>query len=192
MGRRHHVSYATDQREDILRAADIFLLNGVHIETGSHKHAIQGTYFLYVWEPAGNRVELASAGARRVLAPALAAGEVDPGGPDEGAGPGAEDHRVVPHRWTPAGGALRCLARPHGHGTGREEGALPPSLRDSPGIFGARGRTGGGDGGCCSGRGAGGSSAGWWRPRATRPRCASTCATPARSPPPAFSPPADG
>lgn len=35
------------------------------------------------------------------------------------------------------------------------------------------------------------SSAGWWRPRATRPRCASTCATPARSPPPAFSPPAD-
>ena len=43
MGRRHHVSYATDQREDILRAADIFLLNGVHIDTGSHKHAIQGT-----------------------------------------------------------------------------------------------------------------------------------------------------
>ena len=69
MGRRHHVTYATDQREDILRAADIFLQNGVHIETGPHKHAIQGTYFLYVWEPAGNRVELASAGARWVLAP---------------------------------------------------------------------------------------------------------------------------
>jgi catechol 2,3-dioxygenase len=68
-GRLHHVTYAADQREDILRAADIFLENGVHIETGPHKHAIQGTFFLYVWEPAGNRVELANAGARLILAP---------------------------------------------------------------------------------------------------------------------------
>ncbi|MFH5776947.1 VOC family protein [Paracoccus sp. NGMCC 1.201697] len=68
-GRLHHVTYATDQREDILRAADIFLQNGIHIETGPHKHAIQGTFFLYVWEPAGNRVELANAGARLILAP---------------------------------------------------------------------------------------------------------------------------
>jgi catechol 2,3-dioxygenase len=67
--RLHHVTYATDQREDILRAADIFLQNGVHIETGPHKHAIQGTFFLYVWEPAGNRVELANAGARLILDP---------------------------------------------------------------------------------------------------------------------------
>lgn len=68
-GRLHHVTYATDQREDILRAADIFLQNGVHIETGPHKHAVQGTFFLYVWEPAGNRVELANSGARLILAP---------------------------------------------------------------------------------------------------------------------------
>lgn len=68
-GRLHHVTFATDTREDILRAADIFLENGVHIETGPHKHAIQGTFFLYVWEPAGNRVELANAGARLILAP---------------------------------------------------------------------------------------------------------------------------
>ena len=68
-GRFHHITYATDQREDILRAADIFLENGVHIETGPHKHAIQGTFFLYVWEPAGNRVELANAGARLILQP---------------------------------------------------------------------------------------------------------------------------
>lgn len=67
--RLHHLTYATDTREDILRAADIFLENGVHIETGPHKHAIQGTFFLYVWEPAGNRVELANAGARLILAP---------------------------------------------------------------------------------------------------------------------------
>lgn len=68
-GRLHHLTYATDQREDILRAADIFLQNGVHIETGPHKHAVQGTFFLYVWEPAGNRVELANSGARLILAP---------------------------------------------------------------------------------------------------------------------------
>jgi catechol 2,3-dioxygenase len=67
--RLHHVTYATDQREDILRAADLFLQSGVHIETGPHKHAIQGTFFLYVWEPAGNRVELANSGARLILAP---------------------------------------------------------------------------------------------------------------------------
>ena len=68
-GRFHHLTYACDQREDILRAADIFLENGVHIETGPHKHAIQGTFFLYVWEPAGNRVELANSGARLILQP---------------------------------------------------------------------------------------------------------------------------
>ena len=68
-GRLHHVTYATDQREDILRAADVFLQNGVHIETGPHKHAVQGTFFLYVWDPAGNRVELANGGARLILAP---------------------------------------------------------------------------------------------------------------------------
>lgn len=68
-GRFHHLTYAADQREDILRAADIYLENGVFIETGPHKHAIQGTFFLYAWEPAGNRVEIANAGARLVLAP---------------------------------------------------------------------------------------------------------------------------
>ncbi len=68
-GRFHHVTYAVDQRDDLLRAADIFLENGVFIETGPHKHAIQGTFFLYVYEPAGNRVEVANAGARLILRP---------------------------------------------------------------------------------------------------------------------------
>ena len=57
------------RREDVLRAADIFLENGVYIETGPHKHAIQQTFFLYVYEPGGNRVEVANAGARLILAP---------------------------------------------------------------------------------------------------------------------------
>jgi catechol 2,3-dioxygenase len=67
--RFHHVTYAVDQREHILQAADIFLENGVYIETGPHKHAVQQTFFLYAWEPAGNRVELANAGARLILDP---------------------------------------------------------------------------------------------------------------------------
>lgn len=68
-GRFHHVTYAVDSREDILRAADIFLEHGVYIETGPHKHAVQQTFFLYVYEPGGNRVEIACAGARLMLAP---------------------------------------------------------------------------------------------------------------------------
>jgi catechol 2,3-dioxygenase len=68
-GRFHHLTYAVDSREDVLRAADIFLDNGVFIETGPHKHAVQQTFFLYVYEPGGNRVEVANAGARLILAP---------------------------------------------------------------------------------------------------------------------------
>jgi catechol 2,3-dioxygenase len=68
-GRFHHVTFALDSREEVLRAADIFLEAGVFIETGPHKHAVQQTFFLYVYEPGGNRVEVASAGARLVLAP---------------------------------------------------------------------------------------------------------------------------
>jgi catechol 2,3-dioxygenase len=68
-GRLHHVALATDTRGDILRAADVCLENGIHIETGPHKHAIQQTFFLYVWEPGGNRIELCNAAARLMLAP---------------------------------------------------------------------------------------------------------------------------
>jgi len=68
-GRFHHLTYALDSRDEVLRAADIFLENGVHIETGPHKHAVQQTFFLYVYEPGGNRVEVDSAGARLMLAP---------------------------------------------------------------------------------------------------------------------------
>jgi catechol 2,3-dioxygenase len=68
-GRLHHIAFATDTRDDILRAADVFLDNGIRIETGPHKHAIQQTFFLYVFEPGGNRIELCNAGARLLLAP---------------------------------------------------------------------------------------------------------------------------
>lgn len=68
-GRLHHIAFATDTREDILRAADLCLDHGVHIETGPHKHAIQQTFFLYVWEPGGNRIELCNPLTRLILAP---------------------------------------------------------------------------------------------------------------------------
>ena len=68
-GRFHHVTYALNSREEVLLAADVFLENGVFIETGPHKHAVQQTFFLYVYEPGGNRVEVANAGARLLLAP---------------------------------------------------------------------------------------------------------------------------
>jgi catechol 2,3-dioxygenase len=68
-GRFHHVTYAVDSREDILRAADICLESGVYIETGPHKHAIQQSFFLYVYEPGGNRIEVVNSGARLILAP---------------------------------------------------------------------------------------------------------------------------
>jgi catechol 2,3-dioxygenase len=68
-GRFHHLTYAVDNRDMILRAADICLEHGVFIETGPHKHAINQTFFLYVYEPGGNRFEIANAGARLILAP---------------------------------------------------------------------------------------------------------------------------
>ena len=61
-GRFHHLTYAMDSREDVLRAADILVENGVAIETGPHKHSIGQTFFLYFYEPGGNRIEIGSGG----------------------------------------------------------------------------------------------------------------------------------
>lgn len=68
-GRFHHVTYAVNSREEVLIAADIALENGVFIETGPHKHAIQQTFFLYLYEPGGHRVEIANTTARLILDP---------------------------------------------------------------------------------------------------------------------------
>jgi catechol 2,3-dioxygenase len=61
-GRLHHLAYWADNREDILRAADVFLENGIKIETGPSKHAITNGFFIYVYEPGGNRIEIFSGG----------------------------------------------------------------------------------------------------------------------------------
>jgi catechol 2,3-dioxygenase len=61
-GRFHHATYACDSREEVLRAADIFVEQGVFIEGGPHKHNIGQTFFLYCYEPGGNRFEVAAGG----------------------------------------------------------------------------------------------------------------------------------
>ncbi|MCX6218429.1 VOC family protein [Spirosoma sp.] len=68
-GRFHHLTYAVNSREEVLIAADICLENGIQIETGPHKHIIQQTFFLYVYEPGGNRVEIANTTARLITDP---------------------------------------------------------------------------------------------------------------------------
>jgi len=61
-GRLHHAAFWLDNREDILRAADILVENDIFIETGPAKHAITQAFFLYFYEPGGNRIELFSGG----------------------------------------------------------------------------------------------------------------------------------
>ncbi|HEV2579515.1 MAG TPA: catechol 2,3-dioxygenase [Ktedonobacteraceae bacterium] len=61
-GRLHHIAYWLDTREDVLRAADILTEHGVFIEAGPAKHNISQAFFLYLYEPGGNRVEIYSGG----------------------------------------------------------------------------------------------------------------------------------
>jgi catechol 2,3-dioxygenase len=57
-GRLHHFAFFVDTREELLRAADIFLDANVPIEAAPSKHAVAQGMFLYVYEPGGNRVEV--------------------------------------------------------------------------------------------------------------------------------------
>jgi catechol 2,3-dioxygenase len=61
-GRLHHLAYAVENREDVLRAADTFCELGTRIEFGPAKHSRTQGFFLYVLEPGGNRIEVFSGG----------------------------------------------------------------------------------------------------------------------------------
>jgi catechol 2,3-dioxygenase len=61
-GRFHHMAFSVETNEGIWRAADLFLEHGVFIEFAPSKHAINQTYFVYVYEPGGNRIEICSGG----------------------------------------------------------------------------------------------------------------------------------
>lgn len=67
-GRLHHIAFAVDSNEGIWRAANLFIEHDVFIEFAPSKHAINQTYFVYVYEPGGNRIEIC-AGGYLVLAP---------------------------------------------------------------------------------------------------------------------------
>jgi catechol 2,3-dioxygenase len=61
-GRLHHLAFWVDTREEVLRAADLFLDHGIHIEAAPSKHAIAQGFFLYGFEPGGNRIEVTTGG----------------------------------------------------------------------------------------------------------------------------------
>jgi catechol 2,3-dioxygenase len=61
-GRLHHFTFMMDSREDVLRAADVLRDANVRIETGPHKHNVGQTFFLYCFEPGGNRFEIGAGG----------------------------------------------------------------------------------------------------------------------------------
>jgi catechol 2,3-dioxygenase-like lactoylglutathione lyase family enzyme len=105
-GRFHHITYALDSREDILRAADVFLENGVHIETGPHKHAVSRPSSFTSTSPG----EPGRGGECRRTSGAcsgLEADRLDRGGTQEGSGLGPEDHQELPHAWYAAAARSR-------------------------------------------------------------------------------------
>ncbi|HEX4033024.1 MAG TPA: VOC family protein [Solirubrobacteraceae bacterium] len=67
-GRLHHTAFWVDTREEVLRAADIFVDRGVAIEVPPAAHTIGRSFFLYGFEPGGNRIEVTT-GADLVLDP---------------------------------------------------------------------------------------------------------------------------
>jgi catechol 2,3-dioxygenase len=60
--RLHHLAFWVDTREECLRAADIFVDAGVHIEAAPSKHGVAAGFFLYGFEPGGNRIEVTTGG----------------------------------------------------------------------------------------------------------------------------------
>jgi catechol 2,3-dioxygenase len=57
-GRFHHIAYWYGAPQHLLDIADIFAERDIRIETGPAKHGTTQAYFLYCFEPGGNRVEL--------------------------------------------------------------------------------------------------------------------------------------
>ncbi len=67
-GRLHHFSLWVDNREDVLRAATVITEAGVFIEAGPSMHNNSQGFYLYTYEPGGNRIEVYS-GSYLVFAP---------------------------------------------------------------------------------------------------------------------------
>jgi catechol 2,3-dioxygenase len=63
-GRINHFAYFVDSREELLRASDIFLNQGIALEFGPGKHGMGEQDYLYVRDPSGMRVEINAGGYR--------------------------------------------------------------------------------------------------------------------------------
>ena len=57
-GRLHHICYWYGYPQHLADISDVFTENGIQIEAGPGKHGISQAYFMYVFEPGGNRIEL--------------------------------------------------------------------------------------------------------------------------------------
>ena len=108
-GRLHHVAFWVDTREECLRAADIWIENDVFIEFAPSKHNVAQGFFLYGYEPGGNRIEITS-GGRLVYAPGRAVRGLDRGRPQEGPGLAQRDRPHLPHLRDAAGRGGRAVA----------------------------------------------------------------------------------
>lgn len=56
--RLHHLAFWYGNQGQMLDLADILMEYDVHVEAGPAKHGISQAYFMYVYEPGGNRIEL--------------------------------------------------------------------------------------------------------------------------------------
>ena len=61
-GRLHHLGLWVDNRDDVLRAADLFREAGVFLEAGPSKHNNSQAFYVYSYEPGGNRIEIYTGG----------------------------------------------------------------------------------------------------------------------------------
>ena len=95
-GRLHHLAFWVDTREEVLRAADLFLDNDVPIEAAPSKHAVAQGFFLYGFEPGGNRIEVTT-GGYFVYDPDPEPTVWTRGRAREGPGLGRQDRRELPH-----------------------------------------------------------------------------------------------
>jgi len=60
--RLHHVAFWQDTWDEVMRTADILRDADITIEAGPARHGISDAFFMYTYEPGGNRVELFSGG----------------------------------------------------------------------------------------------------------------------------------
>jgi catechol 2,3-dioxygenase len=67
VGRTNHFAYWVDTREDLLRAADVLMENGVPMEYGPSIHGIGEQNFLYFRDPSTFRIEINTGGYRNYV-----------------------------------------------------------------------------------------------------------------------------